>query len=135
MGEPMATMTQRLFRIPVVVFALLGLPATAGAASVSQAVTGTTLSSVISVGVPVPATFGTNLGPTAATDSTGGAVAVTAIGPWTMRLSGSDSGRLRAAAGAPCTGSTTLLGNPLDVFATASLGNFDPLGHTTSAPM
>jgi hypothetical protein len=126
---------QRLIPLTVLALTSLALPGTAGATSVSQAVTGTTLASAISVGVPTPATFGVGLGPAAGVDSTGGAVAVTAIGPWTMRVSGTDSGRLHAGAGPTCTGSTTLLGNPLDLFATAALGNFNALGHTSSAPL
>jgi len=125
-------------RLPIAALAAalaLAAPAAASAAGVPQQVSGTTLSSALSVGVPSPATFGANLGTAGSVNSAGGQIAVTAIGPWTMRLNGSDSGRMRSGAGANCSGSTVLLGNPLDVFATANLGNFDNQAHTTSAPM
>lgn len=93
-------------------------------AQVDQTVSGTTIGSTLALGVPVAATFGANLGPTETVDSIGGAVAVTAVGSWVMRVSGTDGGKLAATPGPLCTGSTPVLNNALQVFSSATLGNF-----------
>ena len=106
----------------------------AASAQSTQTVTGTTIGSTLALGVPVAATFGANLGPTETVDSTGGTVAVTAVGSWVMRVSGTDGGKLAAAANPLCTGSTPVLNNALRVFSGATLGNFTAAG-TSASPV
>ena len=105
----------------------------AAALAADQVVSGTTIGSTLALGVPVAATFGTSLGPTATVDTTGGSVAVTAVGAWAMRVSGSDAGKLAKTADALCTGSTAVLNNALRAFPTATLGNFTAAS-TTGSP-
>jgi hypothetical protein len=95
-----------------------------GASAADQAVTGTTIGSTLALGAPVAATFGTTLGPADTVDSAGGSVAVTAVGSWVMRASGTNGGKLAATAVAACDDSTAVLNNALRVFPTAALGNF-----------
>lgn len=95
------------------------VPSSALAATASQLVSGTTLSSSLALGSPANAAFGTALGPNATADSTGGTVPVTAVGAWVMRVSGTDSGKLRrTSASTACQDSSSVLTNPLSVFAT-----------------
>ncbi len=106
----------------------------AGAQAADQTVSGTTVGSALALGVPVAATFGTNLGATSSVDTTGGSVGVTAVGNWVLRVSGSDAGKLRAtAADAACTG-TSVLNNALRAFPTATLGNFSS-SYATGTPL
>ncbi|MBA3329180.1 MAG: hypothetical protein H0T43_12855 [Solirubrobacterales bacterium] len=108
--------------------------APAGAQAADQVVSGTTIASTLSLGVPVAATFGATIGPSAAVDSTGGSVGVTAVGAWILRVSGTDGGKLKATADALCTGSTSVLNNALRAFPTASLGNFTS-SYATGTPL
>jgi hypothetical protein len=113
----------------------VGAFAPAAASAADQSVSGTTVSASLALGVPVAATFGTNLGTSSDVDTTGGTVPLTAIGPWIMRVSGSDGGKLKAtAADALCTGATSILNNALRSFSTAALGNFTAAA-TTASPL
>jgi hypothetical protein len=100
----------------------------------SQTVTGTVIAGSLAVGTPAPALFGTSLGTDSTADTTGGVVALTVIGPWTARVSGTNAGKLAATTAlAPCLSSTPVLNNALTAFATATLGNFTAAS-TTGSP-
>lgn len=107
--------------------------APAAAQAADQTVSGTTIGSSLALGTPVAATFGTTLGPSSSVDTTGGSVAVTAVGAWVMRVSGTDGGKLKATADAACTG-TSILNNALRVFPAAALGNFTS-SYATGTPL
>lgn len=129
------------FRSLIVVGAsVLAVAATAPAAMAgTQAVTGTTLGNSISVGTISAATFGVSLGASGAVTSTLGTVPITAIGPWSMSATGGgtsgNEGKMALVAGQPtCASSSPVLANPLQAWATASLGNFANGGVTSGAP-
>jgi len=125
-------MHARKFLVVAAAAAAVAAALPSAASAQDQAVTGTTIGSTLALGVPVAATFGANLGPTDTVDSTGGVVAVTAVGSWVMRVSGTNGGKLAAAVGAACTGSTGVLNNALHVFSSATLGNFTAAGTSVS---
>ena len=112
-----------------------GAFAPAGASAATQSVSGTTVAASLALGVPAAATFGTNLGTSSNADTTGGSVPLTAIGPWVMRVSGSDGGKLKSTAANPlCDNATSILNNELRSFSTASLGNFTAAA-TSASPL
>ncbi len=88
-------------------------------------------SALLGLGLVSPATFGTALGTPGPVDSTGGTVLVTTVlGGWTLRVSGTDNGRLHRT----CAQGTTPLTNPLKVYATGAIvSNF--YGATSATPM
>jgi hypothetical protein len=87
----------------------------------------------LGLSVPSAATFSSNLGTTGTVDTTGGSVGVTALGSWVLRVSGSDGGRLRATGSGLCAQGTTLLANPLKMFATGS--GVNNRGYTSASPL
>ena len=74
----------------------------------------------LSIGVPTPASFATPLGTSGSVNTTGGAVTVTALAGWQLRISGSDGGRLRSTGTGLCANGSGLLTNPLSVWASGS---------------
>ena len=74
----------------------------------------------LSVGVPTAAAFTDPLGTAAPVDTTGGAVSVTALGSWQLRVRGTDGGRLRSTGAGLCANGSALLGNPLGFWASGS---------------
>lgn len=127
-------MLVRRFSLAAAALLAAGALAPSDAAAADQVVSGTTVGAELALGVPVAATFGVALSPTNTVESTGGAVAVTAVGSWVMRVSGTDGGKLAATAAAACSGSTGILNNALRVFSGATLGNFTAAG-TTASPV
>jgi hypothetical protein len=118
--------------------AVLGVAPAAHAGT--QAVTGTTLGNSISVGTIGAATFGTALGASGTVSDTGlGTVPIVAIGPWTMTATGGGTtgheGHLALQSGqsATCPTSTATLTNALDVYPSATLGNFTPATYNSAA--
>lgn len=88
----------------------------------------------LAISAPTPATFSSGLGPSSAVSTTGGSVAVTALGSWELRISGTDAGRLRGTGTGACTAGTSLLTNPLGVWATGT-GVTSPGSSTTPRPL
>lgn len=129
-------------RLPLTVIAAtaaLALPASSAMAD-TQAVTGTTLGDAINVGTISAATFGAALGATGSVTSTLGTVPIVAIGPWAMTATGGgttgNKGKMALVADQPlCAGSSSVLANPLQAWATATLPtNFSNGGVTSAAP-
>lgn len=100
----------------------------------SVPVTGTTIGTSLAFGAGiVPAAFGVGLDSTASyvDATTPGVVPIVAIGAWNLRLSGTNAGKL--AQGAGCTTGSATLNNPLQLWATAGLGNMTTSFGSSSA--
>jgi hypothetical protein len=77
----------------------------------------------IGISAGTPATFGTTLSPGQTVTSTGGTITITSLlglTGWTLTVKdatgGGTPGRLRSAGGVGCTGSTTALANPVQIY-------------------
>ena len=88
-------------------------------------------SALLALGTASPATFGTALGTSGTVDSAGGTVAVIGVGGWTIRVRGTDSGRLRTT----CSKGTSVLANPLKLFAATGGDVTDYHGATSTTPL
>lgn len=93
----------------------------AAAAGLLPAVVATDAQAVtLAISVPTPASFSSPIGPAANVQTTGGSVSVTALGAWELRIRGSDGGRLRSTGTGVCANGSSLLTNPLRVWASGS---------------